>query len=30
MLREHGVPANVQFVRHGFIPTTSPHAIPGS
>jgi hypothetical protein len=30
MLREHGVPANVQFVQHDFIPTTSPHAIPRS
>jgi hypothetical protein len=29
-LREHGVPANVQFLNHAFTPTTSPHAIPGS
>jgi hypothetical protein len=29
-LREHGVPANVQFLNHAFIPTTSPHAIPRS
>ena len=28
MLREHGVPANVQFAQHDFIPTTSAHAIP--
>ena len=29
-LREHGVPANVQFLNHAFIPTTSPRAIPRS
>jgi hypothetical protein len=29
-LREHGVPANVQFLSHAFTPTTSAHAIPRS